>query len=95
MEYSLLSKEVQVKITKTNIEKFGFSNVSKSDIIKNRKKETFKNYGVEHPMHTEEIKDKVKETNLERFGVEYPSQLEEIKEKTKETTKINMELKIH
>jgi len=28
-------------------------------------------YGTQHPMHVEEIVDKMKQTNLERYGEEY------------------------
>ena len=41
--------------------------------------------GVEYPSQSEEIKDKIKATNLERLGVEYPLQSEEIKDKIKAT----------
>jgi len=40
-------------------------------------------YGVEHPMHSEEIKSKLKQTNMKRYGVENTFQSEIAKEKIK------------
>ena len=40
-------------------------------------------YGVENSFQSQEIKDKIKATNLEKYGVEHPSQLLEFKEKAK------------
>jgi hypothetical protein len=46
-----------------------------------------KRYGVEYPVQNEEVKDKIKATNLERYGVEYPSQCQEIMEKAQKNAK--------
>lgn len=43
------------------------------------------NYGVEHPMKTEGIKNKQKEIMLEKYGVENPFQNKEVKEKIKKS----------
>jgi len=32
-------------------------------------------YGVEYPLQSEKIKNKIKKTNLDRYGVEYPFHL--------------------
>lgn len=42
-------------------------------------------YGVEHQMHINEVKDKVKTTNVERYGVEVPLQSPEILSKVQAT----------
>jgi len=42
-------------------------------------------YGVEHQMQLDEVKNKIKQTNLDRYGVEYPPQNEEVKNKIKNT----------
>lgn len=53
-------------------------------IIKNN--ELFKKkYGVENPFALEEIKEKIKKTNLKNLGVENPGQSSSIKEKIKKT----------
>jgi hypothetical protein len=45
--------------------------------------------GVEYPGQSEEVKNKIRGTNMERLGVEYPGQSEEVKNKSKVT---NIEL---
>jgi hypothetical protein len=42
-------------------------------------------YGVEHPAHTQQFKDKLKNTCLERYGVEHNSQTQQFKDIFKET----------
>jgi hypothetical protein len=42
-------------------------------------------YGVEYPFLSEEIKEKIKYTNMERYGVEYPSQNKDIMKKMQDT----------
>lgn len=42
-------------------------------------------YGVDHPMHSEVIKQKVMETSLKRYGVNYPMQSDEMKKKIART----------
>ena len=47
-----------------------------------KKKETnLEKLGVEHPLQSEVVKQKIKETNLERYGVKCPFQSEEVKQK--------------
>ena len=42
-------------------------------------------YGVDNIFQSEDIKNKIKKTNLEKYGVEYYLQSNDVKEKTKET----------
>jgi len=42
-------------------------------------------YGVEHPMHLEEVKEKQRETLMEHWGVGIPLRSEEILEKRRQT----------
>ena len=52
------------KSNETCLEKYGVENVSQSDIIKNKKKQTsFKNYGLEHPLKTFEVMEKLRNTS--------------------------------
>lgn len=61
--------------------------VNKSDIHKQKSKETFrKKYDVENPSQSTEIKNKKKNTLLKNYGVEHPLQSDVIKEKYKETS---------
>jgi len=55
-------------------------------LIDDKKKATFlKNYGVDNPAKSEEIKDKIVTTNLERYGFENAIQSSEIREKIRQT----------
>lgn len=42
-------------------------------------------YGVDNPLKSEEVKNKIKKTCIDRYGVEFSSQAKEIKEKVKQT----------
>ena len=86
----LSKKEVQEKIRKTNIEKYGVENPSSASEVKEKRKQTFlERYGVDSVCRIEEIKEKshekMKQTNLRKYGVEYPAQSKEIREHTKKT----------
>lgn len=66
--------------------KYGVENISQSEEIKNKKKETtLKNYGVEHNSQSAIIKNKKIETSLKNYGVEYPQQSQEVRNKSKQT----------
>ena len=86
---------------KTNLEKYGVENASKSDIIKQKQsiiyhekeeqiKETRKNtlkekYGVENSFQLEISKEKSKQTCLEKYGAENAAQSEIVQKKIKQT----------
>ena len=70
----------------SNVSKYGFDNVFKSEKIKSKiKKSLILKYGVDNPMKSEIIRNKAKLTNLDKFGVEYPSSCDSIKRKVKLT----------
>jgi hypothetical protein len=80
------SSQVQKKIQKTNIEKYGKKSTLMVDEIKERIKETnMERYGAENPFASDEVKEKIKETNMERYGVEYSGQIPEGNEKRTNT----------
>lgn len=55
-------------------------------IIDKKKVEAFEaNFGNDHPMHNEQIKQKIKKTNKEKYGYENPAQSPQIMAKIKET----------
>jgi hypothetical protein len=69
------SSVVREKITKTNIEKYGFENVFQNEKIKEKSKHTcLEKYGVENSSQIEEVKEKRKITCLKNNGFEYPTQ---------------------
>ena len=77
-EYGSSSDMVKEKIKKSNLEKYGdefyINTVSfKQNLIKN--------YGVDNPLKSDEIRLKVKKTTIERYGVDNISKLPEIKRK--------------
>jgi hypothetical protein len=79
--------EVQSKIKKTNIEKFGSDHYFGSEISVFKNKEIFLDrFGVDNPLKSEDVKNKIKKTNLERWGVEWVLQNDEVREKIKQTS---------
>ena len=79
-----------IKARNTMLLKYGVTNVSQLQEIKNKKKETtIKNYGVEHNSQCQEIKNKKIQTSLKNNGVEHPQQSNLIKNKSKQTCLIN------
>ncbi len=75
-----------IKSIKTNINKYGVDNPSKSEYVKLKKRETvYKKFGVDNPFQNDGVKDKIKKTNLEKYGVEYSIQSETIRNKSEET----------
>jgi hypothetical protein len=76
------------KIKKKILEKYGVDNISKSEIIKKRKKETLnKNYDT--PDKKKNIVEKKEITCLNKYGFKNPSQSDIIKEKKSLTFKKN------
>lgn len=74
------------KSEKTNLVKYGVTNPSKLDSIKQARRErSLKKYGVEYPSQRAETQEKRKKTNLERYGVEVPTKNEKVKEKQAQT----------
>jgi hypothetical protein len=53
--------------------------------ILNCNKKLKEEYGVSNAMQLDEVKNKIKNTNIERYGVENPTQLEETREKMRNT----------
>lgn len=92
-------KEIQEKIKKTKLERYGYeyycnsekSNKTKLERygqyvnIEKYKQTMLEKYGVEFPIQNEKSKEKMKKTMLEKYGVEYASQSQQIKEKTIQT----------
>jgi len=65
------TKRRHQKVINTALKNYGVTNVSKSNIIKQRKEDTcLKLYGVKNPYQSEEKKDKIKQTMLNRYGSE-------------------------
>lgn len=82
-DFLLLSKNQRCEYT--CLKKYGVSNVSKLQAIKDKKeKTTAEHYGVKNPFQSPEVKEKIKETNLQNLGVEYPMQSPEVRRKSVE-----------
>ena len=93
------SSKGYIKLKNTIFERFDVSHISKSQEIKDKKKETcLKNYGVDNPMKCKEVKDKVlasmstedsknkrKETCIKKYGVDNHMKAKEVKDKVKAT----------
>ena len=83
---SFVDSEIQEKIRKTWLEKYGVDHVFKSDQVQGKIKQTnLDRLGVENPFSSELIKNKIKNTNLKRHGVENPQQSIKIRNKTQKT----------
>lgn len=83
---SMLDENVQNKIKKTCLNKYGVENPFQSEGIKQKiAKTNLEKYGDTSYARTPECREKMKRTCLERYGVEYNSQTEEYKIKFKET----------
>jgi hypothetical protein len=74
--------EVKNKIKKTTLSNLGVDNVSKSDIIKEKKKRTNqKKYGVDWPQQSVEIRNKTTKTLVDKWLVDNISKSDIIKQK--------------
>ena len=79
-------KNIQNKIKKTCLEKYGVDSPNKVETIKNKKKNSYiKKYGVDNPMKNKNIHKKAQKTLYKKYGVEFPYQSEEIINKYKTT----------
>lgn len=75
----------KIKRERTLLEKYGVTNLSYVDSIKEKRKETcLEHFGTECSFQAEEVKEKIKDTILTRYGVENISQSEEAKKKKEE-----------
>ncbi len=80
------SEDVKNKKIKTNLEKWGVDNPSKSEKIKDKVKQTnLEKFGVEYPLQSEKIKEKVKTYFINKCGVDNPSKLKEVRDKATKT----------
>ena len=71
----------------TSIQKHGTSWPSKSDLVKDRTKQTnLEKYGAEWAATTQEVKDKIVNTSIEHYGVSNVAKSSIIKERIRETT---------
>jgi NADH:ubiquinone oxidoreductase subunit E len=78
-------EEVKNKIKKFNIEQYGFDNVSKSSIIKEKKRQTFNNNLLTNLNFISDINNKKIITSIKKYGTTHPTQSNEIKNRIKET----------
>lgn len=70
----------------TCIEKYGVSNISQLQSVKDKKKETcLEHYGSDNPSKVQEIQDKKIQTNIERYGFKSAMHNDQIKLKLKES----------
>lgn len=81
--HHMKSKEFIEKFKQINIEKFGTDNVSKLEVIKNKKKLKFqKNYGIDHIFCSNELKQQYM---MNKYGVNHNTELDFVLKKMKET----------
>lgn len=74
------------KREKTNLEKYGATNVFKSTEIQERIKQSNRDrYGVDWSFQSKEVKSKIRETLIERYGVDNPMKSPDLREKAQKT----------
>ena len=75
-----------VKTFRWMVRNGGFCNSCITTLSQKRRTTTCREkYGCDHPMQSENVKDKIKETCREKYGCDYPVQSDNVKEKSKET----------
>lgn len=78
----LANPEVQEKIKKTLIKKYGVEHPAQAkEVMDKMKKTTFERYGVENSLQSKEVQEKRKKTNLKKYGVEFSLASKEVREK--------------
>jgi hypothetical protein len=85
---SYWTNEMHDKSKETNIEKYGADHYLKSDIGKNEYTKIIQEkYGedIVSTLQLDEVKEKIRQTNIDLYGVEYVTQNSEIREKIKHT----------
>lgn len=76
------SKDTLEKRKRTNLERYGVDNPSKSsEIIDARTASNIEKYGVANPFSLKEIQEKQQETMMKEYGVKFATQSDEFKEK--------------
>ncbi len=82
--YCCSSKCSQFKNRKTNLDRYGVDNPTKSsEILLKIKESNMNKYGVKSPLQLDSIKSRIKKTNLERYGFDNPTKNPEIYSKVK------------
>ena len=82
----LESAEIQDKIKSTNLNKYGFEESAKSELVKHKRiKTNLLRYGKTSTLQVPEVKEKIRKTNLEKYGDQNPARNLEIQNKIKAT----------
>lgn len=72
--------------TRRNLEKYGVRSTLELESTKEKIKQTcLDRYGVENPMQSSEIQNRLRKTNQEKYGVDWSVQREDVKAKSQET----------
>jgi hypothetical protein len=92
-ESYMKTEDFKEKTEKTNIERYGFANVSKSDIIKQKQIEiNLKKYNQKYYFKTNDFKEKSIKTLMNKYGVDCILKSPENRKKINETNLKNMVL---
>lgn len=85
------SKEVQQKIEKHNLEKYGVKNPMQLDNVKEKLAETiFRKYGCRSIFQNKEIQEKIRQSTIDKYGFPYATQNPEIQAKLHQKFIINL-----
>lgn len=95
--YQERGQEIQEKVKKTCLDRYGVTSTNKLESMKEKSKKTcLERYGTEYAIQNKEMREKIEKTNLEKYGTKIASCNKEIANKirTKLTTKSEEERKI-
>ena len=86
---SFNSSKVKEKIEKTNLEKYGVTNASKSKILMEKREKTCEaKYGAKNVFQSKDVKDTIKKTFKENWG-DHPSRIKEVRKRIETTFQEN------
>ena len=81
------SNEVKEAIRNTNLEKYGATSFTKTEMYRMKTQQTdMMKYGVTSHARAKSVKDKRKLTCLDKYGVDHPSKSDVVKEKKQQTS---------
>lgn len=85
VDHVFQDKKFKEQAKKSSLVKYGVDNPAKSNTVKHKIENTFKEKYSGHPMKQSYIKDKFQNTMMKRYGVTYPLQSDRLKSKMEAT----------
>lgn len=84
--YQERGQEIQEKVKKTCLDRYGVTSTNKLESMKKKSRETcLEKYGTEYAIQNKEMREKIEKTNLEKYGTKIASCNKEIANKIKDS----------